>query len=220
MNWGIADNTLVIFLGDNGSDAPLGHQHAVACAAPLRGKKGAHYEGGMRVPFIAAWARPDKKNPAQQKLPIARNSRQSQVASVCDVFPTVLGAAEVEIPGGHKVDGVKLNGLFTGKPDDSRDETFLMHYPHGKHRSSYYTVFRDGEWKVIYHYYPSDESEGGHYQLYNLKDDPFESTNLADQKPKELKSMMTRLAAELKQHEAHYPVDEDGTVQMPKVPKG
>ena len=55
---GAAENTLVIFLGDNGSDAPLGHQHAVACAAPLRGKKGAHYEGGMRVPFIASWAKP------------------------------------------------------------------------------------------------------------------------------------------------------------------
>ena len=38
---GVAENTLVFFLGDNGSDAPLGHQHEVACAAPLRGKKGA-----------------------------------------------------------------------------------------------------------------------------------------------------------------------------------
>src|SRR5690606_30596436 len=36
---GVAENTLVFFLGDNGSDAPLGHEHAVACAAPLRGKK-------------------------------------------------------------------------------------------------------------------------------------------------------------------------------------
>ena len=61
---GVAENTLVFFLGDNGSDAPLGHQHAVACAAPLRGKKGAHYEGGMRVPFIAAWAKPNRAKPA------------------------------------------------------------------------------------------------------------------------------------------------------------
>ena len=60
---GVAENTLVFFLGDNGSDAPLGHQHEVACAAPLRGKKGTHYEGGMRVPFIAAWAKPNPENP-------------------------------------------------------------------------------------------------------------------------------------------------------------
>ena len=38
----VSRNTLVFFLGDNGSDAPLGDPHAVACAAPLRGKKGAH----------------------------------------------------------------------------------------------------------------------------------------------------------------------------------
>ncbi len=36
---GVAENTLIFFLGDNGSDGPLGHEHAVACAAPLRGKK-------------------------------------------------------------------------------------------------------------------------------------------------------------------------------------
>ena len=44
---GVAENTLILFLGDNGSDAPLGDQHVVACAAPLRGKKGAHYEGNV-----------------------------------------------------------------------------------------------------------------------------------------------------------------------------
>lgn len=62
----VSENTLIFFLGDNGSDAPLGHQHAVACAAPLRGKKGSHYEGGMRVPFIAAWAKPNANNPNQK----------------------------------------------------------------------------------------------------------------------------------------------------------
>ena len=95
-----------------------------------------------------------------------------------------------------------------------------MHYPHGKHRSSYYTVYRDGDWKVIYHYYPSKESEGGHYQLYNLAEDPFESTNLAEKNPDELKAMMVKLAAELKNHEVRYTVDEKGTVHQPKVPDG
>jgi arylsulfatase A-like enzyme len=67
---GVAENTLILFLGDNGSDAPLGHPHKVASSAPLRGKKGAHYEGGMRAPFIAAWAKPDPANRFQKSLPI------------------------------------------------------------------------------------------------------------------------------------------------------
>ena len=87
---GIADNTLIFFLGDNGSDAPLGDQHAVACAAPLRGKKGAHYEGGMRVPFIAAWAKPNPENANQKALPIPAGALQTQMANVTDLFPTVL----------------------------------------------------------------------------------------------------------------------------------
>ena len=49
---GVADNTLVLFLGDNGGDAPLGGVHTVASSAPLRGKKGTHYEGGMRVSLV------------------------------------------------------------------------------------------------------------------------------------------------------------------------
>jgi arylsulfatase A-like enzyme len=86
---GVAENTLVLFLGDNGSDAPLGHQHEVACAAPLRGKKGAHYEGGMRLPFIAAWASPNPDNPHQRRLPIPAGAIQSQQAAVHDLFPTL-----------------------------------------------------------------------------------------------------------------------------------
>ena len=100
---GVAGNTLIFFLGDNGSDAPLGHQHAVASAAPLRGKKGSHYEGGMRVPFIAAWARPDPANPHQRRLPIAVGGVQGQIASVCDLFPTVLGSAGVAAPERREV---------------------------------------------------------------------------------------------------------------------
>ncbi len=216
---GIADNTLVIFLGDNGSDSPLGHEHEVACAAPLRGKKGAHYEGGMRVPFIAAWARTDKNNPAQQRLPIAKFTLQKQVASVCDIFPTVLGVAGVEAPDGHKIDGSRLDVLLTAKADESREETFLMHYPHAPHRSHYFTVFRNGDWKVIYHYFPTEVSGGSHYQLFNLAKDPFESTDVAADKPEVVKSMMAGLVKELADDNALYPVDESGAEVKPVVPE-
>ena len=216
---GVADNTLVFFLGDNGSDAPLGHQHAVACAAPLRGKKGAHYEGGMRVPFIAAWAKASADNPHQQRLPIAAGEIQTQVAAVYDIFPTLLGVAGVAVPQKHPVDGSPLDTLLTGKPDDSRPETFLMHYPHSPHRSEYFTCFRDGDWKVIYHYYPSKGSEGARYQLYHLAQDPFESNNLASAEPVQLQRMMEGLRDSLKAHGALLPVSKtDGATLQVELP--
>jgi arylsulfatase A-like enzyme len=214
---GVADNTLIFFLGDNGSDAPLGHQHEVACAAPLRGKKGSHYEGGMRVPFIVAWAKPNDTNEHQKRLPIAQNSIQSQQAAVYDMFPTILGLTSVQTPASHALDGKKLDTLLTASPDSGRDEKFLMHYPHAPHRTDYFTTFRDGEWKVIYHYFPTEVSGGSHYQLFNLKADPFEQNDLAKTHPAELKKMMQGLSAGLEAQSAVYPV-EKGT-QTPVKPK-
>ncbi len=214
---GVAQDTLVIFLGDNGSDAPLGHQHDVACAAPLRGKKGSHYEGGVRVPFIAAWASTDASNPHQQRLPIAANAIQPQLAAVQDLFPTLLDVAGVTPPPGHKIDGQKLNLLFTAKPDASRTEDFLMHYPHAPHRTDYFTTYRDRDWKVIYHYFPTEVSSGSHYQLFHLKEDPYEQKDLASSHPAELKRLMQKLISELENHGAVYPVD--ATTRAPVKPK-
>ncbi len=217
---GVAENTVIFFLGDNGSDAPLGHEHAVACAAPLRGKKGAHYEGGMRVPFIAAWAKTNADNAHQQRLPIIADSIQSQQAAVYDLFPTILALGDTESPPAHVVDGLRLDTLLAGQPDPTRNETFLMHYPHSPHRSDYFTVYRDGDWKVIYHYFPSKASEDSHYQLYNLAVDPFESKNLAPSEPDQLRRMMQGLIVGLDRHHALLPVDkaDDTTPLKPLLP--
>lgn len=211
---GVADDTLVFFLGDNGSDAPLGHEHAVACAAPLRGKKGSHYEGGMRVPFITAWAKPNSGNTHQKRLPIAPGAIQSQQAAVHDLFPTILSLAGIKAPSQHAVDGKKLDTLLTGKPDSTRGETFLMHYPHAPHRSDYWTSYRDGGWKVIYHYLPSEVSGGSHYQLFDLKTDPFEQKDLAGADPATLKRLMQGLVSSLEAHNAVYPVAKDGSAPL------
>ena len=221
----IADNTLVFFVGDNGSDAPLGNQHEVACSAPLRGKKGAHYEGGMRVPFIAAWAEENSENRWQKKLPIPAGAIQNQIASVCDFFPTVLSLTGVDSPQGHAVDGYPLQTLLSGKKDPDRPSQFLMHYPHGRHRSNYFTVWRDGDWKAVYHALPEEPTTGNHiqfkdgnYELFNLKNDPFESSNLASSQPEKLREMMRGMIAELEKTEAVYPRDEDGNDLKPKLP--
>ena len=94
-----------------------------------------------------------------------------------------------------------------------------MHYPHAPHRTDYFTTYRNGGWKVIYHYFPSDVSEGSHYQLFHLTEDPFEQKNLANGRPDELRRMMQGLIAGLERQEAVYPVGEDGkTPVKPKLP--
>jgi arylsulfatase A-like enzyme len=216
---GVAENTIIFFLGDNGSDAPLGHEHAVACAEPLRGKKGSHYEGGMRVPFIASWVKPNPQNEQQKLLPIPAGAVQGQQASVPDLFPTILGLAGQAAPAKHNVDGLRLNTLLTGKRDSGRSETFLMHFPHSPHRSEYFTCWRDGDWKVIYHYFPSEVSENSHYQLFNLAKDPFEQKNLAKSEPAELRRMAGGLITALEKANAQYPVDKDTKAPVkPKLP--
>jgi arylsulfatase A-like enzyme len=205
---GIADQTLILFVGDNGSDAPLGHEHAIACAAPLRGKKGSHYEGGTRVPFIAAWGKPDANRPAQQRMPIAAGVIQPQMANVCDLFPTVLQAAGIEPPAGHPVDGKPLTRLLAGGPDPEHSDEFLVHYPHAPHRSDYWTSYRKGDWKVVYHYLPEVPSaHGKRYQLFDLKNDPSESDDKAPLDPDRLRQMMSGLVAKLDEYGALYPVD-------------
>ena len=75
---GIAENTLIIFMGDNGSDGPFGGADNIASSAPFRGKKASRWEGGIRVPFIAAWGNPQQGSPVQKRLPIEEGGVQSQ----------------------------------------------------------------------------------------------------------------------------------------------
>ena len=215
---GIAENTLVLFLGDNGSDAPLGPVHSHTSSFPLRAKKGTHYEGGIRVPFIASWAKPSEKNQNQRRLPIPANAIQEQMGTVIDIYPTILSAVGVEPPAGHILDGTDLKTQLEGRKNLSRDERFLMHFPHA-HRSSYFTSFRDGDWKIIYHFKPNDNPAKTRYELFNLASDPYENENLAQKRPKVLKRMMETLVAALQAESALYPVNADGSEMQPEIPQ-
>lgn len=198
---GVAEDTLIIFLGDNGSDAPLGDTHTVASSAPLRGKKGTHYEGGMRIPFITAWAKPEPSNAHQQKLPIRRGVLTTEMGTIVDIFPTLLELVDIEYD--HVIDGDNLAPILAGGQLDAERE-FLMHFPHA-HRSSYYTVYRKGDWKLIYHY---NEPLTQRFELFNLQADPAETTNLSDQKPEQLQRLFTKMTAALEDADAQYPVSE------------
>ncbi len=199
---GLGEETLILFLGDNGSDAPLPIEDDYSSSFPLKGKKGNHWEGGMRVPFIASWVSPDDKAECQIRTPILKNAVQQQLGSILDLFPTISHVAGLDMPEGHVVDGFDLHLQLAGKPNANRNEHFLNHFPHGNHRSNYFTSFVQSNWKVIYHY----QVEGPHrYELYNLKTDPFERDDLADTDAVQLELMIETLGEELRDKGALYP---------------
>ncbi len=219
---GVAENTLVFFLGDNGTDAPLGPTHAVACAAPLRGKKGTHYEGGMRVPFIAAWAKPKAGHAGQGRLPIKRGAIVDDMGVVYDLFPTILAAAGLEWEAdkdGPIIDGVDLRKALQGNGNGLTDREFLMHFPHA-HRTSYFTVYRKGDWKIVYHYRRAKKDKWKRYELFNLAKDRDESDNLAQSNRSKLREMMKGMMGALERTGAQYPLADDKKRRLrPVMPK-
>lgn len=213
-NLGIAENTLLLFLGDNGSDAPLPIKKNYSSATPLKGKKGNHWEGGLRVPFIASWAKVNAQNSLQNKLALARNSIQTQIATIEDLFPTLCHISGTQIPKNHLVDGSDLTIQMQGNTNITRKKRFLNHFPHGKHRSSYFTSLVSDGWKVIYHY-PTEKKE--HYELYDLVEDPFEGENLAASNPEKLKEMLVLVQEELQEKKALYP-EKEGLQLLVEIP--
>lgn len=168
---GLAENTILIFFSDNGG-APR-----VANNGGLRGNKLTLYEGGIREPLIIRW--PSKIDGGQKT--------DVPVYSV-DFYPTFVEAAGGEIPKGHIVDGLSLMPLLTEGKVPERD-TFFWHYPSEtagwKKRMS--GAVRKGDYKLI-HFYADDRKE-----LFNLKKDPTEKNNLAEEMPAKVKELQELL---------------------------
>ncbi len=213
---GEAENTFVIFLGDNGSDSPLGGATNVGSSAPLRGKKGSCYEGGMRVPFIAAWAKSNPESAWQKSYPVKKGIISDAIGSVEDVFPTVLALAGTAAPKNHVVDGSSLiDGFATHK--GKKDQTFLMHFPHN-HRSNFFTSYVDGTWKLIYFYPVAKKKKAGtrKVELYDLASDPYEQKDLSKTNPEKAQEMLKGMIAELDDADAQYITDKDGKELRPE----
>ena len=213
---GIAENTLIIFLGDNGGDAPLGDAADYGSAAPFKGKKGSEYEGGDRVPFIVSWAHPNKENKFQQAYPIAQNAIQTQMGTIMDIYPTVCSVAGVPLPTNHVLDGADLKKLLKGNKDKKHRDDFLMHFPH-EHRGSYFTSYRKGDWKIIYYYHP-ETPEASSYKFFNLAKDPYEKHDLATTKRRKARQLFQKMVKRLEMEQALYPVDGQKNILKPVFP--
>ena len=149
----LTDDTLVIFLNDNGGPMYTG----VQSNGPLRLGKLFLFEGGVRVPMIVQWP---KAVPSKTVF--------EGTTSSLDVFPTVCAAAGIELPTVVQLDGVNLLPFLSGKVDGSpHDVLFWSNGPN--------VAIRKGHWKLVKSY--------DNVWLFDLSHDLGEENNLAETRP-------------------------------------
>jgi len=170
----------VIFTSDNGGFAGATNH------APLRGNKGAYYEGGIRVPLVIRWPKVTKAGQVSQ-VPVTSS----------DLYPTCLTAAGLPLHPAQHRDGLDLRPVLKGALSLDREALF-WHYPHyNSHPSAVpSSVMRKGEWKLIETFDPQG------VELYHLGDDLGETTNLAKKEPAKLAELREELDAWRKEVDA------------------
>ena len=183
---GIADNTLVVFTSDNG-----GASGSTWCE-PLKGAKGAFYEGGIRVPLCMSW--PDTIKPG--------SVCNTPVTGV-DYLPTFADLSGAPLPTTQPVDGVSIVPLIHGKRLPER--AIFWHYPLYLQGSSYArvipvhgtdnlywratpcSIIRKGDWKLMQFF------ESGKLELYNIKQDIGEKSDLYASHPEKADELLKEL---------------------------
>ena len=129
----------------------------ISSSAPLRGRKGSKWEGGVRAPFIAAWGKSDANNRWQKELSIPAGGIRQEIGVCYDLFPTIFVLVDTTVPAGHPVDGQNLKELLSAQSDPNHRNEFLNHYPHPRRgKSHFFTTWRKGDWKVRYEYLAED----------------------------------------------------------------
>jgi arylsulfatase A-like enzyme len=171
---GLAENTLVVFTSDNGGSLPHAQNND-----PWRDGKQSHYDGGLRVPFIVRWPG------------VVRPGSGSDYAGLTfDLFPTFLEIARARLPSG--LDAVSLAPVLRGEPAPAgmRELYFVRREGGMRYGGNSYEALIRGDWKLLRNdpYSP--------LELYNLKEDPQETTNLASKE----REVFNELAAALRRH--------------------
>ncbi len=179
----LTEKTIIVFSSDNGGLA------AATDMAPLRGYKGTYYEGGIRVPLFIKW-------PGV----VQSGSRCDEPVIGVDLYPTLCEMTGAGMPAEQPVDGVSLVPLLKGEQILSR--ALYWHFPaylqaggnlermesrDPLFRTRPCSLIRLGKWKLHQYF------EDGGLELYNLQDDPGETTNLCQKFPQKKKELFRRL---------------------------
>jgi arylsulfatase len=177
---GIAENTVVIFMTDNG---PQQRRYN----AGMRGLKGSVYRGGVRVPFYV-------KYPA-----IGAKAKDIQAtAAYIDVMPTIAGICNAKMPAGRKIDGSSLLPLITGEKESFEDRPLFFSW--SRHNPELYNnvALLKGGYKIVGH--TDYNAPLDSFELFDIDNDPFELNNLIKVYPgkgEELKNELDQIFMEL-----------------------
>jgi arylsulfatase A len=201
---GIAHNTMVVFMSDNGGLTRVWNND------PLRGGKGQLYEGGLRVPMIVRWP---KRVPAGVvcKTPV----------HVVDLFPTFMEIASGTVKAEQRLDGVSLVPLLLQTGNIQRDAIYSHHPEYViAFAKTPCSMIRKGDFKLI-HYFgdyldptgcePKVGTLSGRFilgtknELFNLAEDPSEQRDLSEERPEKVAELMADLRAWWKDTDAQFP---------------
>jgi arylsulfatase A len=179
---GLADSTLVIFTSDNGPEGNgLGdpeqpgsqRDRTRGSTGGLRGRKRDDFEGGIRVPGIARW--PGKIEPGSvSDVPVIGS----------DIFATVCEVAGIPLPDDRVIDGASMVPAFSGRPIE---RAVPMYWRTHISSPDSRVAMREGDWKIVGNV---DLTE---FLLFNLAEDPEETTDLASSHPDRFREMAERL---------------------------
>lgn len=172
---GLHKNTLVVFSSDNGGSLPHAQNND-----PWRDGKQSHYDGGLKVPFLARY--PGKIQPG---------STSDYQGLNFDVCPTFLQYASVQ-PAAD-LDSVSLKELFeSGRaPTSERELYFVRREGGGKYAGHAYHALIRGKWKLM------QNDPFSPLQLFDLQSDPQETQNVIGQHPQVANPMRKALAAHI-----------------------
>ncbi|MCB0853062.1 MAG: arylsulfatase [Bacteroidetes bacterium] len=161
--YGLAENTIVVFMTDNG---PNGNRFN----GGMRGWKAHVHEGGVRVPAFIRWP---GKIPAGLVL-------QEQTA-VMDILPTLIDLCDIKPPTMPKSDGISLKSLLSGKSDSINNRTIFTHVSRTAEKRPYPGTARTHQYRLV----ANTESP----ELYDMINDPSETRNIASEKPELLQKL-------------------------------
>ena len=179
---GIAGDTIVMFLSDNGATQGNGSN------APLRGYKLGTYEGGVRVVSVIRW--PGVLPPG---------TVNTQVITSLDVFPTLAAAAGVEVLAERRLDGVDLwQEISSGRTTPREDDIFYASEA-ALGRQFSFSVLR-GNMKLVQKVDQTLESLAVVNELYDVFADPGETNDVAGTNQELVNELVDALIAWRRQH--------------------